>query len=315
MSVLDIEPAPVLLFTYKRLETLKATVNSLIRNPLATETELFIFSDGPKVADDKEQVDKVRFYLREIRGFKNIFINQENVNKGLARSIIEGVSKCLNKYNTVIVVEDDLLLSSNFLSFMNSALNFYAGNKCIFSISGYVYPFKPRSTHEYDTFLVSRGCSWGWATWKDRWERVDWKVSDYSSFKKNKDRRKHFAHSGTDLNRMLDTQMKGVIDSWAVRWYYHQSNERLLTVYPTISKVLNTGFDEYATHTRVYNRYVTNIDDTGKNNFNFINDSSVDPYYQKLVQRKFSLWQRLFFGRFLTLLIKVKTLLVKGGKR
>lgn len=308
------EPAPILLFTYKRLATLKKTIESLKNSPLASQSELHIFSDGPKASDDEKQINEVRTFLKQIEGFRNIFIEEEKVNQGLAASIINGVNACFSKYDSVIVVEDDLIVSPNFLHYMNSALNFYKNNAAVFSISGYIYSFTKDATYQYDTFLASRGCSWGWATWKDRWQKVDWNISDYPSFVANKKRRNLFASSGSDLNGMLGKQMKGTIDSWAIRLYYNQVKLNMLTVYPTISKVENIGFDEYATHTRVYNRYKTKVDSTNQTTFNFINSKSINYYYQKLIQKKFSVLQRIFFGRLLTLIVKVKEALIRGGK-
>ncbi|HEY4831020.1 MAG TPA: glycosyltransferase, partial [Waddliaceae bacterium] len=110
--------APIVLFVYNRLETVKKTIESLQMNTLAKESELYIFSDGPKNPDDKIQVDLVREYLKTIRGFKNITIDESPKNSGLAISIIHGVTEIVEKFNKVIVLEDDLITSPYFLQFM-----------------------------------------------------------------------------------------------------------------------------------------------------------------------------------------------------
>jgi len=105
-----------------------------------------------------------------------------------------------------------------------------------------------------DTYFLNRGWSWGWATWKTRWQDVDWDMKDYDSFKKDKTRKKEFAKGGSDLNKMLRNQMDGALDSWAIRWLYQQHKVKGLSLYPVYSKVYNIGFDANATHTTGSNK-------------------------------------------------------------
>lgn len=178
--------APIVLFTYKRLNTLKQTIESLQQNYLATESDLYIFSDAAKGIEDKESVDSVRNYIKTIKGFKSVTITESEVNKGLATSIIEGVSQILKTHETVIVLEDDLVSTNNFLDFMNESLTKYEDETAIFSISGFSFNLNLEKKYFYDVYFLNRGWSWGWATWRDRWEKVDWKIKDYSEFIKNK---------------------------------------------------------------------------------------------------------------------------------
>src|SRR5699024_3409085 len=108
-----------------------------------------------------------------------------STNKGLANSVISGVTKVIDKFGKVIVIEDDLISSTDFLSYMNNALEFYEMNKSIWSISGYNIPIDIPSNYKHDVYLSYRGCSWGWATWKNRWNQTDWSVKDYDAFKSN----------------------------------------------------------------------------------------------------------------------------------
>src|ERR1700733_3957738 len=136
--------APIVLFVHNRLETVKKTIESLQMNTLAKESELYIFSDGPKNPDDKIQVDLVREYLKTIRGFKNITIDESPKNSGLAISIIHGVTEIVEKFNKVIVLEDDLITSPYFLQFMNDGLNIYENDEKVMTINGHVPPLDPR---------------------------------------------------------------------------------------------------------------------------------------------------------------------------
>ncbi|TDO19028.1 glycosyltransferase family protein [Pedobacter duraquae] len=297
--------APILLFTYKRLDTLKAAVTALKKNELAAQSDLFIFSDAAKSDHDQPTVQKVREFLKQIDGFNKVSIYESSNNKGLARSIIEGVTKVINDYGRAIVLEDDLLTVPSFLQFTNQALSFYKDQSNVYSISGYNYDFKVRENGVYDNYFVTRGCSWGWATWADRWNKVDWNIANYSDIE-SAAFKKSFNKSGTDLTSMLLKQRDGLIDSWAIRWYYNQWKLNGLTVYPVRSLIDNQGFDDDATHTKVFNRYKTNLMDSQLTKFNLDPVVAIDNYYQKLMQAKFSIFTRIFWGKGMTILMKLK---------
>jgi hypothetical protein len=282
--------APILLFVYKRLDTLKLTVNSLQRNDLASESELFIFSDAAKSVSDENQIKEVRSFIKGIDGFKNIFIYESGKNKGLANSIIDGVTRVINEYGKVIVLEDDLLTSVNFLQFMNQCLDHYKDNTQLYTIAGYSFTIKDYENN--DVYFTKRSSSWGWATWKDRWNKIDWQVTDYDDFKNDRSKKRAFNRMGSDLSSMLKKQMTGKADSWAVRWVYHQFKQDLSTVYPTRSKVRNIGFGKGATHTFDYfNRYDTLLDESGKRQFRFI-EPYIDKNILKKILAKYSIFTR-----------------------
>jgi len=238
---------PIILFTYRRIP--KKTIDSLIKNNLSRNSDLFIFSDGNKSNIDKEDVINVRQYINSISGFKTLNIIEANENKGLAISIINGVSKILDMYEKVIVLEDDLIVSKDFLDYMNDALDFYKDNEAIWSIAGYGPKLPCLDEYKKDIYLSLRGSSWGWATWKDRWNQSDWNVTDFNKLKKNKQLRKDFELGGEDMYKMLELQMLGKIDSWAIRWCFSQFILKKYTIYPKLSKIVNDGFsDDKGTH-------------------------------------------------------------------
>lgn len=242
------ELAPVVMFVYNRLDSVEQTIENLKRNELAEQTELFIFSDAAKKESQVENVSLVRNYIHKIDGFKSVHIIEAEKNKGLAKSVITGVTEIINEKGKVIVVEDDLITAPQFLTFMNDALDFYEDEKKIWSISGYQFPFELPETYTKSVYAAYRSSSWGWATWKDRWETIDWEVRDYSSYKYNPIRIAKFCKGGTDLDKMLRYQMQGKIDSWAIRWCYNQCKQDKYTIYPVKSLVNNIGTDGRGTH-------------------------------------------------------------------
>ncbi|ERJ10933.1 glycosyltransferase [Haloplasma contractile] len=249
---------PVVIFVYNRPQHTRRTIEALANNFLAKETEVFIYSDSAKNNSNIELVNETRNYidtLTNLNYFKKTEIIKAKKNKGLANSIISGVSEIIDRYGKVIVVEDDLISSNDFLSYMNSALDFYKNNEIIWSISGFNIPIEIPSDYSHDVYLSYRGCSWGWATWKDRWDKVDWNVSDYNKFKIDKKLRKKLNRGGRDMANMLDMQMEGKIDSWAIRWCYSQSKQSRLTVYPIKTRIKNIGLDGSGTHSGISTRY------------------------------------------------------------
>jgi hypothetical protein len=285
--------APVLLFTYKRVESLRETIQALQQNFLALESELYIFSDGPKGDKDADQVEQVRSFIKSVSGFKKITIKEAVKNKGLANSIIDGVTEVMKFSDSVIVLEDDLFTTPNFLTFMNQALSTYKDKPKVFSISGYSLNLGNSVTLTEDAYFLNRAWSWGWATWADRWDKIDWQVADYESFKLDKQKKREFAKGGSDLNKMLQKQMDGLLDSWAIRWCYHQYNIQGLTLFPVYSKVRNNGFDEMATHTTgSAERFIPALDAGQSNHFKFPDMVVIHTYYQKKFQTKLGLIAR-----------------------
>lgn len=286
--------APIVLFTYKRLDTLKKTIEALQQNYLASESQLIIFADAAKGEHDRSQVAEVKTYLKTISGFKQVVIHEQEINKGLAKSIIEGVTKVFENHNAAIVLEDDLVTTPNFLDYMNQAIQRYESEKTVFSISGYSFNLNITNDPNLQSYFLTRGWSWGWATWRDRWQKVDWDIKDYDKFTKDKKAQKEFSRGGSDLNAMLAKQMIGKLDSWAIRWFYNQYKCKGLTLYPVLSKVFNEGFDNRATHTKGSNRrYIPVMDNLSYRDFIFPEKVEVTISAQKQFQKKMGVISRI----------------------
>jgi hypothetical protein len=243
--------APIALFTYNRPWHTQQTVEALQKNKLASESELFIYSDDAKNDDARVSVDEVRKYIDNITGFKKITVIKRDKNWGLANSIIDGVTKIVSEYGRIIVLEDDLVTSPYFLKFMNDSLEVYEKRNDIFSVTGFNYPksiLNIPDNYKDDIYLSYRCMSWTWATWKDRWNKVDWDVKNFHSLKNDKKQMESFNKGGQDLFTMLKSQMEGNIDSWAVRFCYAHSVNSAFCVYPVKSLVNNEGFDGSGVH-------------------------------------------------------------------
>ncbi|MEX2513464.1 MAG: glycosyltransferase [Cyclobacteriaceae bacterium] len=285
--------APIVLFVYNRLKETKLTVEALQKNNLALMSDLYIFSDGAKKEVDREKVANVRNYIRSIKGFRSINIKESNNNKGLATSIIDGVTEVINSYGSVIVLEDDLVTSKNFLDFLNAALNFYKDSEKIISISGYTPNLKSLITIDKDYYITKRVSSLGWGTWENKWKNIDWEVSDYKSFDKDIIKQFKWFRIGSDLPRMLKRQMDGKINSWAIRWCYHQFINEMFTVYASKSKVNHIGDGEEATNAKDKDRFHTILDKSNKRSFDFDKELALNNKIVNEFRNNYSITKRL----------------------
>ena len=293
--------SPICLFVYNRFNETKLTIDSLKNNFLAQQSDLIIFSDGPKAQNDLKLIKDIRGYLKKINGFKSIKIYESSTNKGLAQSVIYGVTLILNQYDKVIVLEDDLITTPNFLDFMNQGLEEYSKNNKVMSINGFSVDTSSATNRlTNDVFFHSRTLSWGWATWSDRWnkeffnsEKIRSSLTEQAllSFKKN---------CGDDISRMLLDSLSGKNDSWYVRWAFRHFIEGKLAVFPVLSKVRNNGYGDSATHCKTIDVLKTRYDNKFSRVFNFPDDIRIDKSTHKRILNYYSFSYKLIY-RFLLL--------------
>jgi len=238
--------APIALFTYNRLRHTRRTIESLQHNTLAGESELVIFSDGPKSETYEGKVGSVREYLRTITGFKKVTVIEHDRNQGLAGSIITGVTKIVNCFGKIIVLEDDMVTSPFFLRYMNDALEFYQEEERVISIHGYLYPLEASLP---ETFFLRGADCWGWATWKRGWDLFEPDGSKLLWELKTRHLESSFDMNGAyPYTSMLRKQTKGLVDSWAIRWHVSAFLAEKLTLYPGRSLIANIGLDASGAH-------------------------------------------------------------------
>ncbi len=284
--------APIALFVYARPDEAIKTLDSLSKNFLASQSELFIFSDGAKSGMDLPKVNEVRNIIKNYSfPFKKVEIIEKEKNFGLANSIISGVTEVLNFYDRIIVMEEDLISARNFLNFVNASLLKYENENKIFSVTGYTYQFNIHDDYKFDNYFLPRCESLGWGTWKNRWEKADWKVTDLKEFLSDKNKMNDFSEIGFDLLGMLLKQQLGKIDSWAVRWCYSHFKNSALCSYPTISKIVHIGEGGFATHVKSELNFLeTKLDESNKIDFDLSSDYSLNSdifqQYKKLFKKK-----------------------------
>lgn len=239
--------APVALFVYNRPEHTRKTVEALRANTLSPQTPLYVFSDAARDPQSIENVTKVRGYVANLSGFASVSVIFRESNLGLAQSIIDGVSRLCDEYGRVIVLEDDLLTSPHFLTFMNDALNIYKDDDRVLSICGYMYPVEFDGAPE--TLFLTPPHSWGWATWKRSWTLFERDGKTLLRSIVDRGLAQDFDSNGPhSYMKMLKNQIRGRNDSWFVRWYASAFLNRKLSLYPGRSLVRNIGIDGTGVH-------------------------------------------------------------------
>ena len=245
--------APIVMFVYNRADHFTQTYEALAKCPEAKNSILYIFSDGAKNDNAKPQVEQVRQTAKlfaEQKDFKQLILTESPENKGLAKSIIEGVTKVLNEHGKAIIIEDDNIASPYLLHFLNKALDYFAGDKTVGALSGYTPKISYHDKYSYDIFSSYRSCSCCWATWKDRWQNIDWELKHFPDFIADKEAVKRLSLTGNDRLIRLYRQTQGNGSSWSVRFGAHLVANEMLTIYPRYSYIQNIGCDETGTHSQ-----------------------------------------------------------------
>lgn len=233
--------APVALIVYKRPEHTRRTLDSLAANPGAAETDLIVFSDGPRSIADAAAVAATRQVVADAQGFKSVEIVERSSNIGLADNVVDGVTQVMNRFGRAIVLEDDIETSPGFLDYMNAALETYRDESRVWHISGWNYPISSEGLDDYFFWQVMN--CWGWASWADRWQHYDrdphrlnseWSAEKVDSFNLG---------GGYDFFSQIERNAVGNLRTWAVFWYATIFEAGGLCLNPTVSYVRNIGLD------------------------------------------------------------------------
>ena len=238
--------APIVMFVYNRPGHVKQVIDNLKKCDLAIDSDLYIYSDAAKTDSQIEKVNEVRKLCEQIKGFNSVTLIKQNNNLGLAKNIIEGVTSIINQYGKIIVLEDDLLVSQQFLLYMNKCLDNYTDDKTIWHISAWNYPIEASGLPEVFPIRVMN--CWGWATWKDRWQHFE-KNPEKLMYQFNKKMIYDFDmnDSGSFWSQVVANH-QNKINTWAIFWYATIFLHHGLCINPRYSLITNIGHDGSGTH-------------------------------------------------------------------
>jgi hypothetical protein len=249
----------IALFVYDRPEHTKRVLNALQKNNIS---ELYIFSDGAKNNKNKKSVRRVRDIVTNISWCKTNTITREH-NYGLAKSLITGINRVFEDHDQIIVLEDDCVPASNFVSYMKHCLNKYKNDAKVMNVQGYSPPIEIPEEYSYDVYFTYRSSSWGWGTWRDAWNHFEYEPLTLEEIDAKKDKVIAITEkAGEDLYPMMLSQLTGQSDSWAVWWSYAIASNGGLCVNPVGSKIKNIGFEGKGTHSPETNTFEVDLDST-----------------------------------------------------
>lgn len=253
---------PIAVFAFNRPEHLRRTLAALAANDLAAESEVTIFCDGPRRDEEKKLTEEVRTVARKTTGFRSVDVVEREKNFGCANSVISGLEHMFTRYDRLVVIEDDILCSQHTLHFLNTGLEKYADRPVVFNISAWSPPLgliRVPELYPYDAYFIPRFNCWGWASWRDRWGKIDWDVSDYAAFAENVCLHHAFNSGGNDLTSMLADQMGGRLGTWDIRMDYARFKHGCLGLNPVISYTTNIGMGGGTHTTEFTNRYDNDV--------------------------------------------------------
>lgn len=238
--------APIVLFVYNRPWHTLQTLEALANNQLAKDSVLYIYADGAKNDATEDTISKIketRNTIKQKQWCGEVHIIESDKNKGLAKSIREGINDIITKHEKVIVLEDDIVTSSGFLSYMNNALTLYENKDKVMHISGFV-PVTTGGSQLPETYFLRFMSCWGWATWKRAWDKF---IDDidylYTTLPEQPDYEEFNLSGAIDMFWQIRDNYNGTINTWAIKWYSTIFLHKGLCLYPHQSLVDNIGID------------------------------------------------------------------------
>lgn len=296
--------APIVLFVYNRPNHTLKTLTALCANHLASESRLYIYCDAAKEnasEETKTRVSEVRSIVHSQSWCGEVHVVEQAQNQGLYRSIRAGVTSIIHQYGRVIVMEDDLVTSPAFLDYMNESLNKYSAYPSVFSIGGYTYPesiMPIPDDYDWDNYVCLRNCSWGWATWKNRWDLVDWDVDVYDYMRTHSACINAFNRMGDDEFPMLEGRMSGKLNIWSIQFTVAHFVHHAVAMCPIKSYVNNVGLDgsgeNCGVQTRLYHKSLCSNRKPKLTNIAYEDSRIINAFYNVNCRRKCPLWMRIW---------------------
>ena len=278
----------IAVFCYKRAAKLKVSVEALLKNPECADMEIIFFSDGAKSEKDLPGVAATRAYIDSLTGFRKIHKHFREKNLSTGPNFQQGITFLCEHYDQFIVIEDDLVVTPNYIRFMLDSLAFYKNEKSVFTISGFAFELN-KASYEYDTIIHKRFSCYGWASWSDRVRNVIWDKDKLTAIMKTSpDFKSRLDKEGMDLYRILKKQLNGSISTWDIQMQVHVAENQLRVVYPVISKTANIGFDNESTNTFGVDYLKTVTDPGHQRSFNFCSVNTEEPSLIRQLRKPYS---------------------------
>ena len=244
-----IEDLPVLILGYMRIEGILRCLESCDQ---AGIRKIYIALDGPKDSKSEtyqqEGIDRINKFV-DSRGIA-LTLRRRHSNAGLAVGVIEGISWFFEQEQQGVILEDDLVISTDFFQFSMKALEKFGDNPSIALISGNNYLSDSSSS---SISALHYPLIWGWATTRQTWcsfiDTIDRPLRPIIN-----------RNLSPVVNSFWWTAAKqsrsGLVDSWAMSFSHFIRMRDLLCLQPPVNLVSNCGSDQHAVHSNTSDPFV-----------------------------------------------------------
>ena len=284
---------PILFLIFNRPDTTEKVFEKIRE---IKPKNLYVSADGARAnkQGEYEKCELAKSVLKKVDWECEVNVNFSEINLGCKEGVTKGINWFFENVDCGIILEDDCIPDLSFFNFCKDMLEKYKDDKRVIHIGG--VNFQDANKRGNSSYYFSRFCHvWGWATWKDRWNKYDVNMSDYTDDKFNK-----VADNITDdkeirkyYKRLFDTVKSGRLDTWDFQWVWTVWKNDGLSIIPNVNLVKNIGFGADATHTSDTGSKISELN-TGSIDDIIFNDT-VKPdqeadrytYYHKIRKSKF----------------------------
>ena len=281
--------APVLIMTLDRYEHFRRCVESLSACADSDKTDLYIAFDYPLKDTHWDGYKKIENYIEKIQGFKNVHIIKRNVNFGAFKNYFDAQAEIFEKYDRIIISEDDNVFAPSFLSFANQGLSAYVNRPDIFSVSGYNYPVSIPSWYRYDAYLIQAFAGWGVGLWREKWNKVDYTLDSYNSMLSKKENYKKIKQKYKKyLPGLLKIRDSGLLTGDYFMFLY-LLDKNMYSILPVKTRVRNTGCDASGVHAGYSSIHLNQKTYDGLEDIYFPPDLQPDKQLMDFIIRQFKL--------------------------
>lgn len=281
--------SPILISVYDRVAHLTKCVESIKENKEAKDSDLFIAVDYPNKASDKDKIEKVLKYCASIDGFKSVNIIKRNKNFGAGINATEALFELFEHYDKAICMEDDNIVSSTFLEFMNDALNYYENDDRIINITGFNYPVDMPATYDKDVYIWPAYSAYGVGYWRKKFNREYLELNDFDEFITDKKLVDAFNNVAEHILPILFHGLKNgeIYGDCAISYNYFRKNK--FALFPVISKVKNIGYDGSGLHCGINEGFAKRLIDEGNKKNRFVENIQPDERINNILREHFKI--------------------------
>jgi len=250
---------PILFLIYNRPDT-TAKVLEVIK--AVKPKYLYIAADGPREGN-KEDIIKCEIVRKNV--LENIdwdcevktLFREKNI--GCGKSVSSAITWFFENVEEGIILEDDCIPSLSFFSYCANLLERYRNNNDIYVIGG--NNFQDRKWGKASYYFSAYGHIWGWATWRRAWNKYDYELSNIKEEDFINVLKKYFygKRERSHWLNIFKIMKNKLIDTWDYQWTFTQWYNKGINIVPNVNLVCNVGFNDYATHTKIWVKGVSNI--------------------------------------------------------